>query len=92
MTIAEELKAEGRAEGMIRGALIGQIQALDRVLGRKETSSTVLAERSLDELRLWGETMHAEVRLRLADLINCANLSPVTDRKEPSVEAPHALL
>ncbi len=65
MTIAEELKAEGRVEGM-KKALIGQAQALERVLGREETPVSVLAERSLDELQARIEALNGDIRQRLS--------------------------
>ncbi len=56
-------KAEGRAEGLHRGALIGQIQALERVLKRSGSSEAVLDELNTDQLNEKIAALEREIHL-----------------------------
>ena len=48
MSIAEQLRAEGKAEGKAEGLYIGQIQLLERLIGGEQTSTEALSDLSID--------------------------------------------
>ena len=56
-------RAEGRAEGLHRGALIGQIQALERVLRRSGSSEAALDELNADQLSERIAALEREIHL-----------------------------
>jgi hypothetical protein len=55
MSIAERIRIEsrkqGEQQGLTRGALIGQIQALQRVLKRPQSSAEILEDIPADKLQ-----------------------------------------
>ena len=57
MTIAEELIAKGKAEGELRGRMIGKIQLLEFKLGQNETPDQELTPLETEELRLVHQTL-----------------------------------
>jgi len=61
-TLAERIRAEGKQEGLVRGALIGKIQALEAVLGRPESEWASLVELGSEQLSLMIAALEREVR------------------------------
>ena len=66
-SIAEKVRVEatakGKAEGLRRGSLIGQIQALERVLKRSGSSEATLDELNADQLSEKIAALEREIHL-----------------------------
>jgi hypothetical protein len=61
MTLADQLISEGREEGLERGALIGQVQALQRLLGRTVSPASTLTGTTREQLESMIAALEHEV-------------------------------
>lgn len=64
MSLAQKLKAQGRQEGRQEGILVGQIQLLEKFLGRTTAGKDELALLSLAELEARFAGLEAEYEAR----------------------------
>jgi predicted transposase YdaD len=74
MSVAEQLRQEGRQKGRLEGRqegrlegrqeglLVGSIQTLQRVLGKRVTPAKVLLKRSADQLKRQHAALQGELR------------------------------
>jgi hypothetical protein len=62
MSIAEQMIQKGRQEGQHEGALLGQIQLMQELLGLRVTSLTHLSSRPESELRKLAAQLRARLR------------------------------
>jgi predicted transposase/invertase (TIGR01784 family) len=65
MTIAEQLREEGRNEGQRKGTIIGQIQTYQELLNLSLTRAEALARKSDDELQSLLSKLKAQLRARI---------------------------
>ena len=64
LSVAEKLKAEGRAEGQERGLWIGKIQAFDEFLNCPVSFSGALGAMGLEELAARHRDLHRDYETR----------------------------
>ena len=62
MSVADQLRLEGKQEGEQIGVLVGSIQTLQRVLGKPVTPVDVLLKRSVDQLRRQHALLQRQLR------------------------------
>jgi hypothetical protein len=65
MSIAQELRQEGRLEGIKKGTLIGKIQYCQRILNEPVIGAEQLQDRTLSELGEELDRLDEAVRQRL---------------------------
>ena len=65
MSIADQLKQEGRQEGFERGRVIGKIQACQELLGLPAVTLAELQRKEASELESLLHALEARVRARL---------------------------
>ena len=62
MSVADQLRLEGKQEGEQIGVLVGSIQTLQRILGKPVTPVDVLLKRSVDQLRRQHALLQRQLR------------------------------
>ena len=66
MSFAQQLIAEGIAEGIEKGAIIGSIQQLQELLGITIESNQLLSKKEMQELKMLNAQLKQQFKQKLS--------------------------